>query len=346
VTGLLDSAFIQAGGPDGPVRKLLLAGSSLYVAGQFANFGGVPAALLAKVDTSTGIPSAAFSVGAGFTLTLDQQAVRVPASVDALALSGSSLFVGGFFTSYGGQPVAALAKLDANTGALDATFNQPTGFTGSQFSGYDPMGVTALALTADALYVAGNFTGYRGATRVLMAKLDPVSGALDPQFVPVTTVQISIPYSPVTFNVLLVSGSSVYAGGEAITLAGGQAVNGLTKLDAVTGAPDTAFAPTLVGNRASVASVYDLVLSGSSLYVAGDFARYLGTGVDFATNLLKLDAATGALDSTFTQLNGPDQPVYSLWISNGQLVINGAFDSYRGEFAAYSTPLDPVTGAR
>lgn len=54
----------------------------------------------------------------------------------------------------------------------------------------------------------------------------------------------------------------------------------------------------------------------------------------------------GAIDSTFTPRNGPDQPVNSLWMGNGQLVINGAFDSYRGEFAGYSIPLDPVTGAR
>jgi hypothetical protein len=346
VTGVVDSTFAQAGGPDGAVTKLLLAGSSLYVAGHFANFGPVPAALLAKVDTQTGTASAPFSAGAGFDLTLDQQAFQIGPSIAALALSGNSLYVGGFFTSYRGQPVTALAKLDTTTGALDTNFNQATGFTGSALSGYDPMGVTALTLTPTALYVGGNFTGYRSVPQYLLAKLDPVSGALDPQFAPINTVQVFVPSSPVGFNVLLVSGTSLYAGGAAITLAGGQMVNGLTKLDALTGNPDPAFVPGLVANTASVARVYDLALSGSSLYVAGDFAHYLGTGLNYANNLVKLDAATGALDSSFTQPSGPDQPVNSLWLGSGQLVINGSFDSYRGDFAAFSTPLDPITGAR
>ena len=349
ITGVADTGFLRAGGPDdGIVGRMLLSGSDLYVGGTFTSYGGVAHGMLVKVDATTGVPSGPFSQGAGFDEMLDATAQSFGGSVTALALGGNSLYVGGFFNSYRGQPVAALAKLDTVSGNLDTVFNQPVGFTGTPgMSGYDPMGVSALSLTAGALYVAGNFTGYRGTTRYLLAKLDPISGALDSQFVPVTSLQLLMPPSPVTFNALVVSGNNVYAGGEVISLPGGQLVNGLTKLDATTGAADVAFTQGagLTANQGFTASVYDLALSGSSLYVAGNFGRNLTGSSAFAFNLAKLDATTGAADQTFTRSNGPDASVYSLYLNNGTLFINGQFDWYRGSFAGYSIPLDPVTGA-
>jgi hypothetical protein len=244
--------------------------------------------------------------------------------------------------------VTALAKLDATSGNLDTVFNQAAGFTEPTGTpGYSPVGVTALALSGNALYVGGNFAGYRGTTRYLMAKLDPNSGALDPQFIPVTSLQIPVPPSPVTFNALLVAGNDVYAGGEAISLPGGQLVHGVTKFDATTGAADVPFtqAIALLANTGFTPAVYDLALSGSSLYVAGDFEGRVGNSLSWTYNLAKIDAATGALDPTFTRVGGPDAAVYSLSLDNDTLFINGAFDSYRGGFAGFSLPLDPATGA-
>jgi hypothetical protein len=51
------------------------------------------------------------------------------------------------------------------------------------------------------------------------------------------------------------------------------------------------------------------------------------------------------VDQTFTRPNGPNASVDSLYLNNGALFINGMFDGYRGSFAGYSIPLDPVTGA-
>src|SRR5262249_27566611 len=157
-------------------------------------------------------------------------------SVTSLALSARSLYAGGFFTGYRGQPVSGVAKLDAISGKLDTVFNQPVGFTTAMgIPGYDPMGVTALALSPDALYVAGNFAGYRGVQRALLAKLDPIGGNLDTQFAATTGLVITIPAVPVTFNALLLAGNNLYAGGGYVQLPGGQDAFGLAKFDATTG---------------------------------------------------------------------------------------------------------------
>jgi hypothetical protein len=183
-----------------------------------------------------------------------------------------------------------------------------------------------------------------------MAKLNPDTGVLDSQFAPVTTYQISVPVSPpVTFNALIVAGNSVYAGGEAVGLADGTMMKGITKLDATTGLPDGTFAKNaaLYANDlfSNVPAVYALALAGSSLYVAGDFTCPLDNGTGSAINLAKIDALTGAVDPAFTQNGGPDSAVLSLDLTPETLFISGDFTSYRDGDAGYSIPLDPSTGA-
>ena len=84
-------------------------------------------------------------------------------SVNALAVSGTSLYVGGHFTDYRGQIAGELAKLDATSGDLDAAFVQGQGFLHRHLQGaIRPTPTFSLAITQNALYVGGNFQQYRG----------------------------------------------------------------------------------------------------------------------------------------------------------------------------------------
>jgi hypothetical protein len=346
-SGVPDAAFDMAAGTDGPVNKILISGSSLYLGGLFYYYGGVPSGLIAKADANTGAPDSTFMQGGGFTFVPQVFWSGVySASVNALALSGTSLYVGGHFTDYRGQTAGELAKIDASSGDLDATFVQGQGFIPSSFPGNSPpdSAVMALAVTQNALYVAGDFYQYRGVTVGPLLKLDLATGAVDTAFTP----PVSAPFQTAVNMALLVSGNNLYVGFPLTDTLGG---TGLCKLDAASGAVDTTFTMAVALSPrgtalGAVAVVSDLVLSGSSLYVAGDFARDLGArSPGPANNLIKVDAATGALDTTFSQPGGPNGAVNSLLLEGSTLYIGGSFSSYLEKPATFSAALDPASGA-
>ncbi|MBS0419054.1 MAG: delta-60 repeat domain-containing protein [Proteobacteria bacterium] len=349
VTGVADTKFLSAPGPDAAVSKLLLSGSSLFAGGQFTHYGNLPIAGLAKVDPGTGIADSQFIQGIGFEADFNVNR-GVPANVTSLAIKGDALYVGGLFATYGGQPVVALAKLDMNSGVLDTSFTQASQFTAlwSPIS-LIPLEVTALALSSDSLYVAGNFVQYRGAPQKLVAKIDPITGALDPAFAPITSpTPDAIQYNSTMVNALLISGNNLYIGSAPLTLAGGVSSSGLAKVDVSTGVPDASFcqAITLSTFSALTPAVRDLALIGSSLYAAGNFAHPVGSSGAYAQNLAKFDSAGGGIDTTFSQPNGPNGTVTSLSLDGSLLDINGTFSGYRGTVSPYSIGVDPANGAR
>ena len=84
---------------------------------------------------------------------------------------------------------------------------------------------------------------------------------------------------------------------------------------------------------------------GSSLYVAGNFTNSVAVGGAYPRNLAKYDSVSGALDTTFSQPNGPDGVINSLTVSSSTLFASGTFFQYRGALNPYSIGLDPVSGA-
>ena len=129
------------------------AGSQMVVGGRFAAVEDAkrqvtfPRSNVVAFSATTGV------VDPGF-------APLVNGEVWAVAAAGSSVFLGGSFTSVNGTSRPALAKLDLATGQLDPGFNPPL-----------PGGrVTDIELSGGRLYVAGTF-------RKRLLALDPVTGA-------------------------------------------------------------------------------------------------------------------------------------------------------------------------
>jgi hypothetical protein len=340
-SGTADAAFLAAPGPDGNVSTLLVSGTSLYVGGSFSNYGSVSSPALAQVDVTTGLANASFGQGGGFANSVNGQ----PA-VTTLALNGSSLYVGGAFTSYAGQPAVALVKLDATAGNLDTTFTQASGFSGNVPSLPAGLTVSALTFSPTSLYVAGNFTSYRGVAVSQLARLDPTTGALDPAFAPMLgAVGNGYPMMQ-----LLVYGNSLFGAGGSVALPGGVQYNGLAKLDVATGVLDVGFSQSVFMDDplGTYARVWGMAAIGSSLYVAGNFSYAVtqaGSPTVSGSSLFKIDMTRGLADATFCQSPGADSAINAISLSSGTLYIAGDFDTYRGRFARYAIPIDPVSGA-
>jgi len=110
---------------------------------------------------------------------VDTTADGVALHVDAIDQEGNTLYAGGFFgtvansTSNGGQRYARsnLFAFDANTYAVSETFAPVV-----------DNNVWAVEATSTAVYIGGEFRTVNGVASPALAKLDPVTGAVDPLF--------------------------------------------------------------------------------------------------------------------------------------------------------------------
>src|SRR5438445_629080 len=91
-------------GMNGTVEALAVSGSDLYAGGLFTTAGGSDANCIAKWNGSSWT---ALGSGMGAPSGYPQ--------VDSLAVSGSDVYAGGFFTTAGGSAAHSIAKWDGNS---------------------------------------------------------------------------------------------------------------------------------------------------------------------------------------------------------------------------------------
>jgi hypothetical protein len=146
---------------DGTVLAIAKVGATVVVGGTFTQVSNANSAIqnrsyLIAFDEATGqlIP--------GFAPTLN-------GSVNALvaAADGTSVYVGGAFTTVNGFAQRGVTRLDVATGARNAAFTARTNGT-----------VADLALNGGRLYLGGYFTAVNSVTRQYLAGVDATSGGL------------------------------------------------------------------------------------------------------------------------------------------------------------------------
>ena len=279
--------------------------------------------------------------------------------VDAVALSGNTLYIGGAFSRVG--PASGCgAPIDASTGSLLAGFPQVNGyvytaapdgsggwFIGGSFTrvgglpraglahinsdltvnswnpGVSSLGyVFALAVSGSTVYAGGSFFQAGGQPRSNIAAIDATSGA-------------ATAWNPSANDIvyaLVANGSRVYAGGN-FTSIGGQSRLHLAGIDgdgsilSWTPQPD--------------AGVNALALSagGSTIYAGGDFAN---AGGQPRSNLAEISLTTGAASFWNPSANGS---VTALAVNGGNVYVGGAFTSAGGQFRLNLAAIDAVSGS-
>ncbi|MGI4869755.1 MAG: T9SS type A sorting domain-containing protein [Janthinobacterium lividum] len=337
-----------ANGVSGEVRALVMSGSTLYVGGYFSQAGGVAASCVAKWDgTHWSALSAGGTTGIG-------SYVAPNFGVQALALSGRTLYVGGYFDRAGPVGANNVAQWDV----VSSTWSTLGTGTANGVNGE----VDALAVSGSTLYAGGNFTKAGGVAANSVARWD---GTTWSSLGTGATNGVNS-----TVYALAVSGSTLYVGGY-FTQAGGVAANSVARWDGTTwsslGAGPTNSVPSVVyalavngsilyaeyalipvygserqvtqwdgtswrslGTGVGLANVYNpyycaLVVSGSTLYAGGCFtlmdgravnriARWDGTtwsslgtgsvGVNYVVSALAVSGSTVYVGGQFTQVGG------------------------------------------
>ena len=292
----------------GDIEALAVSGSTVYAGGDFSSIGGQSRNDLAALSASSGLAT-----------TWDPEPSATGyATVDALAVSGSTVYAGGLFTSIGGQTRNYIAALDATSG-LATAWNPDAGGN-----------VSTLAVSGSTVYAGGWFSSIGGQTRTNLAALDASTG-------------LATGWNPSpdrAVDAVVVSGSTIYAVGY-FTSIGGQSRSEIAALDATSGLA-TDWDPSASGT--SYHEVFTLAVSGSTVYVGGEFDTIGGQTRD---NIAALDATTGLATAWDPDVGGPTYPVvYALVVSGSTVTVGGTFTTIGGQgqpyLARFSPPIPPA----
>jgi len=225
-------------GLNGIVNAVALIADDIYVGGAFTSAGGVAASNIARWDGTnwSSLPGTGTSNGTNNT-------------VNALAVSGTDLYVGGQFTVAGGSGRSRIAKWD---GAAWSSLGSGTNST-----------VFALAVSGGDLYAGGQFST-AGVSANRIAKWNGTAWSA------LGTGADGIVYA------VAAAGNDVYIGG-AFAAVGGVSTGRVARWDGA------AWSSLGFGSELD-ASVYALDVSGTDLYAGGQFVNAGGSP---ASNIAK-----------------------------------------------------------
>jgi hypothetical protein len=231
----------------------------------------------------------------------------------AIAVGGSSVYVGGHFTVMNGVTRIKAAALDAVTGAL-LPWDPHIEYVTSN-------NVEAITVSGGRVYLGGDFY-IGGQSRRNVAAVNATTGAL-------------FPWNPIVNGpvfAIAVGDSAVYLGGRFTNVDGAPRLN-LAAVDIVTGRV-TPWNPGAVGD------VWTLKRSGSTLYAGGAFTAVAGAP---RSHLAAFDLATGSL--TAWDPGVAPGLVRTLAVSGPTIYAGGQFNTVGGQSRDNIAAIDSASGA-
>ena len=190
---------VSSSGRDEGVKSLAVVDNTLYVGGSFSSVGGLARNDIAAIKISDGSvtswnPGKGNSFGSGSRI-----------SVNSIAISGSTVYVGGDFSRMGvnESPRVNLAAVNMSDGTV-------TSFR-SLLDASSFYSVRSLALAGDTLYVGGFFNSIGNKPRNGLAAINTSDGSV---------TSWNPTQKPSDVHVFAVEGETVYFGGEGNVIRG------------------------------------------------------------------------------------------------------------------------------
>ena len=291
---------------NGTVNVLAISGNTVYIGGVFNGpssiNGNTLRNRLAAVDATTG--------------TVTTWNPNASGIVNALAISGSTVYIGGAFN--GATAINSnitrnyLAAVDTTNGTVNAWNPNASGI------------VNALAISGSTVYIGGAFNGVTAInsniTRNYLAAVDTTNG----------TVNAWNPNANGIVNALAISGTTVYVGGKfkgicaSTSSCGSLAAIIRNKVAAIStdGLTLSVWDPNI--SIASSSYVNALAINGSTVYIAGTFN---GTnsinGTTLRNGLAAVDATSGTVTTSWNPNPGIAAPISGIVMSTLSVDSNG-----------------------
>lgn len=298
------------------VVDALTTNNRVYIGGSFTSYNGTPRGNIARISNN-GSLDASFNPGSG---------ANGPIYAIHQQLDGR-IIIGGSFTSYNGQAITNLARLNSN-GSLDTTFNPGGAINGPVYAlgqHIVDLGITRAAGGTDLEDV--NLIDGLGSTSGILT--------IDYDFL-VVPDQMKVFYGNTNGILIYDTGLTNSTAHLVIPFGpvGAFATNAVTiVMNQGRGVPGTVwFYEASIRYTAS-----------DRVYVGGDFTSVAGRiNQDYITRF----NSNGSLDTTFNPNAGPNAPVHSLAVqTNGQVVIGGEFTTVNGLPYNRLARLSAVNGA-
>jgi trimeric autotransporter adhesin len=291
-------------------------GATLYLGGFFTSVGGSTRTYVAAVNAYAG------TLISGFNTTIVQTGGKWVNDI-ALSTDGTTLYIGGNFTTVNGVTYNRLAALSTADGTSISAFNpNVSGLTDSQ--------VYALALSPDnsIVYFGGIFNSVGGGTYTRVAAVQASDGAVVSAFNPnANNIVLGMALSP--------DGGTLYLSGMFTSIGGDTAYQALAAVNTSTGAVVPSFNPKL-----TTAETLSISADGSLLYTIPSYS----IGGYLRNNLAAINTAGTEILSFNPNMNAT---VNSLTLSPDQsrVYAGGSFTTVGGTTYNRLVALNPSTGA-
>jgi uncharacterized delta-60 repeat protein len=280
-----------------------------YVVGNFTYYQGVSANSIVKLNSDGSIDTS-FDYGTGFG--------SGPSSMRLALDSAGKLYVTGNFTTYKGETNNGIIRLNPD-GTKDLGFDNTTGFSAAGFQ--------RIKLdSAGKIYVAGQFTTYKGVAANRIIKLN-TDGSRD------TSFDMGTGFNNNVNGLTLGPDNKIYAVGG-FTTYNGITANRIIKLN-TDGTIDTSLnggsGPTTTANTIALDSV-------GNIYVGGNINSY---NINAVSGIVKINP-NGSINTEFNTNAGTGftnvagvRIVYTIYIdANDKVYVGGQFTTYNTSTSA------------
>jgi hypothetical protein len=298
------------------VYALAVVGNEVYVGGEFTFAGGVSANRVARFNTQTNTWS---TLGTG-------SSNGVNSYVNALAVVGNEVVVGGWFNSAGGVSAYNVARFNTQTNTWSSLG------TGSQ-NGVNNR-VNALAVVGNEVFVGGYFTSAGGVSANYVARFNTQTNTWS------TLGMFSSNGVNGEVSALAVVGNEVVVGGN-FTSAGGVSANYVARFNTQTNTWSTLGTGSSNGVSGNYPYVYALAVVGNEVVVGGTFTSAGGVS---ANRVARFNTQTNTWSSLGTgSSNGVNSYVNALAVVGNEVVVGGWFTSAGGVSANYVARFNTQT---
>lgn len=323
----------------GVVSAFAVVGDTVYVGGQFNNITTLNGNQRVNNPRTR---LAAFKPATAELLAWNPACSGGFEGVKAIVVSGSTIYVGGDFTSCGGKPRNGIASLkDADGTANNWNPN-------AQISNGTP-NVNALAVVGNVVYAGGDFTSIGARSRTRLAALQAGSfGQADANWQADANGEV---------NFITVDGTDILVGGKFTVIGGNIDFNPANNQTTQTGGTNRrGFARVAQANAAvsnwgpqvsllkpaqfgqGNATSYALGVQGDMMLLGGDFISFGGVN---RAHLAAIDLHTGVPTAWDP---GADQTVRAMALASSGVYVGGAFTNIGGASHSRIALLNYATG--
>jgi uncharacterized delta-60 repeat protein len=280
--------------------------NSVYVVSTFSSYSGSTANRIVKIQPSGAIDTT-FITSSPPLFGQQTSGFTNPGTV--IVQSGSSVLVGGFFTSYKNININFGPIIDS-TGAVSSSFNIGTGFNST---------VQSWATQSDGKILAsGGFTAYSGSftntTRIV--RINP-GGTID------NTFNIGTGFNATVRDIRIQSDGKIIAVGD-FTAYSGSILNGIVRINP-NGTRDTSF--NIGAGFSTNTQNHCKIQPDGKIVVVGQFTTYSGS----TSNRIVRINTDGTRDTSFNVGTGLVSTGESIILQpDGKMVVTGNFTIYSG----------------